>query len=286
MKGIIVSSVCGTYQIFVDGTKYEVKPRGKFRHNGVKPTVGDYCEFDEINSTIEKIYERKNKLIRPAIANIDRAYIVMSRKEPDFSPLLISKFLTYLNSLSIKGSLIITKMDKNEQNDEEINKWKEVYEKQGIDVYLLSLFDELDKERLVLDLKGHTSVFIGQSGVGKSSLLNYIYPGWDLKIGEYSFALGRGKHQTKEVILLPFEGGFIGDTPGFSSLELNLSKEELSEFFVGFKSYFGKCYFKDCLHIHEKSCLLKEDLDNDAYPNELYEHYLQLIKEIEQNKRR
>ena len=135
-------------------------------------------------------------------------------------------------------------------------------------------------------MKSKNSVFIGQSGVGKSSLLNYIYPEWELKIGEYSHALGRGKHQTKEVILLPFEDGFIGDTPGFSSLELNLTKEELAEHFIGFKKYFGKCYFKDCIHVHEKSCLLKDDLENKAYPYELYEHYLLLLKDIEQNKRR
>lgn len=285
MKGIIISSVCGTYTIDANGQKYEVKPRGKFRHNGVKPCVGDYCEFDENALIIEKILERKNKLIRPAISNIDKAYIVMSKSEPEFSPLLISKFLTYLSSLSIKGSLIITKMDKSE-DDNEILKWKSIYESQGIDVYLLSVHQDLDKEKLIQDLKGKTSVFIGQSGVGKSSLLNYIYPEWELKIGEYSYALGRGKHQTKEVILLPFMGGYIGDTPGFSSLDLNLTKDEIAEFFLGFNNFFGKCYFKDCTHTHEKNCLLKEALSLGNYPNELYEHYLLLLKEIEQNKRR
>ncbi len=285
MKGLIVSSLCGKYIVVSNNERYEVQPRGKFRYNGVKPCVGDYCEFDENSLTIESILERKNKLIRPLIANIDKAYIVMSKDEPEFSPLLISKFLTFLSSHLIKGALIITKMDKN-GTDEDIYKWKEIYENQGIDVYLLSVFQEGDKERLISDLKGKVSVFIGQSGVGKSSLLNYLYPEWKLKIGEYSYALGRGKHQTKEIILLPFEGGYIGDTPGFSSLDLNLTKEEISEFFIGFKKFFGKCYFKDCTHTHERNCLLKEAIDNGEYSKELYEHYLLLLKEIELTKRR
>ncbi len=284
MRGIIVSSVCGTYSIITEQQKYDVKPRGKIRFNGIKPTVGDICEFNENTLTIEKIFERKNILIRPSIANIDKAYIVMSTSEPEFSPLLVSKFLTYLNSLSIKGALIITKMDM--RHDEQINLWKSIYESQGIEVYLLSVYEELDKKKLEAELSSKTSVFVGQSGVGKSSLLNYLYPGFELKIGEYSSALGRGKHQTKEVVLLPYKNGYIGDTPGFSSLELNLSKEELSEFFIGFKQYFGKCYFNDCLHIHEKNCTLKENLSLGNYPQKLYEHYLLLIKEIEQNKRR
>lgn len=285
MKGLIVSSVCGKYEVISNNNRYEVQPRGKFRYKGVKPCVGDYCEFDENSLIIESILERKNKLIRPSIANIDKAYIVMSKVEPEFSPLLISKFLTFLSSFSIQAALIITKMDKDE-NDEEIKKWKAIYESQGIDVYLLSIFQDDDKERLINDLKNKISVFMGQSGVGKSSLLNYLDPNLKLKIGEYSFALGRGKHQTKEVILLPFEGGYIGDTPGFSSLDLNLTKEEISEFFLGLKHFFGKCYFKDCTHTHEKNCLLKEAIENNDYNKELYEHYLLLLKEIEMNKRR
>ncbi len=284
-KGRILASAYGTYQVISEGQSYLLKPRGLLRFQGVKPMVGDFCLFDDEQEMIMEILPRKNMLYRPMIANIDRAYVIMSVVKPDYSPLLVDKFLTYLLGQQIAPALIITKMDCCHE-DEKMEEWKRIYESLGIPVYFSSLNDKNDYERLKEALKTETSVFIGQSGVGKSSLLNYLFPKWERKIGEYSSSLGRGKHQTKEVILLPYEEGYVADTPGFSSLDLRLTIEEISHYFPGFSSYIGQCFFRDCHHLHEKGCSLKKAVEEGRYPLTLYEHYVDLVSQINDSKRR
>ena len=170
--------------------------------------------------------------------------------------------------------------------EEAMEKWKDLLKSLGYSTFFLSTKQEEDMKALKADIQGKTCLFLGQSGVGKSSLLNTIFPKWDLKIGSYSSSLGRGRHQTKEVLLLPYEGGYLADTPGFSSLELELTMQEIQENFPGFKPYIGHCFFKDCIHVHEKKCALKEAVEKEQYPQVLYDLYLELTKEITEDRRK
>lgn len=278
MRGRIVSLSCGIYSINVDGVIYNAPARGLFRNRGIKPLVGDEVEIDSNNLIINTVYNRVSELKRPPIANIDQMLIIESLKEPEFSYLLAFKYLTYANMNNIKAKIILTKVDK--QDDLKlISEIKETFKAIDIEVYVVS---NKTKEGLkeVKDLfANHISCLIGQSGVGKSSLINAIDKDFERKVGEYSKALGRGKHQTKEVILLPYEGGYIADTPGFSSLELNLYKEELAEFYPGFSEFFTKCYYSNCLHITENKCAVKERIEQGLYPKIAYDCYLKLSEE-------
>ena len=278
MRGRIVSLSCGIYSINVDGVIYNAPARGLFRNRGIKPLVGDEVEIDSNNLIINTIYNRVSELKRPPIANIDQMLIIESLKEPEFSYLLAFKYLTYANMNNIKAKIILTKVDK--QDDLKlINEIKETFKAIDIEVYVVSNKTGEGLKEVRELFANHISCLIGQSGVGKSSLINAIDKDFERKVGEYSKALGRGKHQTKEVILLPYEGGYIADTPGFSSLELNLYKEELAEFYPGFSDYFTKCYYSNCLHITENKCAVKERIEQGLYPKIAYDCYLKLSEE-------
>ena len=278
MKGKIVSLSCGIYSIESDGVIYNAPARGVFRNNGVKPMVGDDVEISEKSYVIASVYERKTFLKRPPISNIDQMLIVESLKEPEFSYLLAFKYLTYANMNGITPKIVLTKSDKNV----DANELKEIvncFKKLNIDVYVISnkTLEGIDEVRKLF--ANHVTCLIGQSGVGKSSLINAIDKDFERKVGEYSKALGRGKHQTKEVILLPYEGGYIADTPGFSSLELDLYKEDLAQFYPGFTKIFTNCYYSNCLHISENKCAVKQMIERDEYPKIAYDCYLKLSEQ-------
>lgn len=278
MKGLIVAITCGTYAVEADGVIYNTKPRGVFRNQGVKPVVGDSVEFDPDNSTIEVIYPRTSALKRPLIANISQMILVFSLKEPDFSYLLAFKYLTYANMNGIKAKIIVTKIDK--EHDEVLMKEiKDVFNSVNIETYFISNKTKEGIEEVKALFKDEVSCIMGQTGVGKSSLINAIDPNYEREIGEYSMALGRGKHQTKEVILLPYQGGYIADTPGFSSLELNLFKEDLAAFYPGFNSLYNKCYFANCLHLSENRCVVKEKVNLGEISSLAYDCYKKLSEE-------
>ena len=242
MKGLIVAITCGLYAIEAEGVIYKCKPRGIFRNQGIKPVVGDNIEFDPNELVIENVYPRGSYLKRPLIANISQIILVFSLKEPDFSYLLAFKYLTYANMNNIKAKLVITKIDK-EHDEKLINEIKESFKSINIETYFISNKTKEGLEEVKALFKDEVSCIMGQTGVGKSSLINAIDSNYERAIGEYSMALGRGKHQTKEVILLPYQGGYIADTPGFSSLELNLYKEDLAAFYPGFTNLYNKCYY-------------------------------------------
>lgn len=278
MKGLIVAITCGTYAVEAEGVIYNTKPRGVFRNQGVKPVVGDNVEFDPDNLTIEVIYPRSSALKRPLIANISQMILVFSLKEPDFSYLLAFKYLTYANMNGIRAKIIITKIDK-EHDQKIIDEIKEVFNSVNIETYFISNKTREGIEQVKALFKDEVSCIMGQTGVGKSSLINAIDPNYERQIGEYSMALGRGKHQTKEVILLPYQGGYIADTPGFSSLELNLYKEDLAIFYPGFNTLYNKCYFANCLHLSENRCVVKESVNKKEISSLAYECYKKLSEE-------
>lgn len=278
MDGLIVKSKYGTYSVLADGVIYQVTARGVFKNKKIKLMVGDLVSLSEGNFVINSIQPRKSELNRPNIANIDQILIVFSLREPNFSYHMALKYLTHANKNNIPASLVLTKSDICEE-DEEINQISSAFKSIGVPVYVVSNKTKKGIEEIRLLFKDKITCLMGQSGVGKSSLLNVINPDYQRSIGEYSKALGRGKHETKETILLPYENGFIADTPGFSSLDLDLSKEDLAIFYPSFANLYTKCYFSNCLHISEKKCAVKEYLEKNDIPKVIYDTYLKLSEE-------
>lgn len=278
MEGLIVASKYGTYSVLADGIIYQVTARGVFKNKKIKPLVGDKVSLSEGNFVIEKIFERKSTLNRPTIANIDQILIVFSLREPSFSYHMALKYLTHANKNHIPASLVLTKSDICDEQ-EEIENITKAFESIGIKVHVVSNKTKEGIEEIYSLFEDKITCLMGQSGVGKSSLLNVINPDYQRSIGEYSKALGRGKHETKETILLPYRNGFIADTPGFSSLDLDLSKEDLAAYYPSFTDLYTECYFSNCLHISEKKCAVKDYLEENNIPKVIYDTYLKLSEE-------
>ena len=278
MKGLIVALSCGVYSVSSEGIIYNLTARGVFRNQGVKPMVGDDVEFNPETMVIETIYPRSSALKRPPIANISQIILVFSLKEPEFSYILAFKYLTYANMYDIKAKLVLTKIDKN-VDEALVKDIKEVFSSVGVETYFVSNKTKEGLEEVKTLFANEISCVMGQTGVGKSSLINAIDVNYEREIGEYSFALGRGKHRTKEVVLLPYQGGYIADTPGFSSLDLNLFKEDLAAFFPAFNHLYNKCYYTDCLHVSESKCAVKEQLAEGNISQKAYDCYLKLLDE-------
>ena len=278
MKGLIVALSCGVYSVRADGIIYNLTARGVFRNQGIKPVVGDEADFNEETMVIETVYPRNSFLKRPPIANISQIILVFSLKEPDFSYLLAFKYLTYANMNNIKAKLVLTKIDK-DIDAELIKEIREVFSSVGTETYFISNKTKEGLDDVKALFANEVSCVMGQTGVGKSSLINAIDPNYEREIGEYSTALGRGRHRTKEVILLPYQGGYIADTPGFSSLDLNLFKEDLAAFFPAFNHLYNKCYYTDCLHISESKCAVKDALNEGKISSKAYECYQKLLEE-------
>ena len=278
MDGLIVALSCGVYSVSSEGIIYNLSARGIFRNQGIKPVVGDCVTFNPETMVIETVYPRSSFLKRPPIANISQIILVFSLVEPDFSYLLAFKYLTYANMNNIKAKLVLTKTDK--QIDENLIKQiKEVFSSVDVETYFISNKTKEGLKEVRALFNNEVSCVMGQTGVGKSSLINAIDPNYERAIGEYSFALGRGKHRTKEVILLPYQGGYIADTPGFSSLDLNLFKEDLAAFFPAFNHLYNKCYYTDCLHMSESKCAVKEAINAGKISLKAYECYQKLLDE-------
>ena len=278
MKGLIVALSCGVYSVRAEGIIYNLTARGVFRNQGIKPVVGDEVDFNEETMVIETVYPRNSFLKRPPIANISQIILVFSLKEPEFSYLLAFKYLTYANMNNIKAKLVLTKIDK-DVDTELINDIKNVFSSVGTETYFISNKTKEGLDEVKRLFTNEVSCVMGQTGVGKSSLINAIDPDYEREVGEYSNALGRGKHKTKEVILLPYQGGYIADTPGFSSLDLNLFKEDLAAFFPAFNHLYNKCYYTDCLHLSESKCAVKEAINEGKISQKAYECYQKLSEE-------
>ena len=285
MIGRIVAISYGVYSVNVNGVIYQTSPRGLFRKNHKKLCVGDIVLLDDENYVITDLMERSSVLKRPLISNVEQILVVFSLSEPSFSYYLALKYLCYANFNGIKAYLVLTKTDKDDLK--EGNSIKETFEKIGIKTFLVSNKSKEGVEEVKALFKEDTiTCFMGQTGVGKSSLLNSIDPEYDREVGEYSEALGRGKHKTKEVVLLPYMNGYLADTPGFSSLELDMSLEDVAHFYPGMKEHSLKCFYSNCLHISENKCEVKKNVEEGNIPSIIYESYLKLIEEIKGENRR
>ncbi|WP_162011603.1 ribosome small subunit-dependent GTPase A [Streptococcus sp. S784/96/1] len=277
MQGRIIKSLAGFYYVEADGQVYQTRARGNFRKKGQTPYVGDFIEFSaEENSEgyVLSIAERKNSLVRPPIVNIDQAVVIMSAKEPDFNSNLLDRFLVLLEHKKIRPIVYISKLDLLHSRAE-MDAIRAHYEVIGYEFCY-------SQEELLPYLTDKVTVFMGQTGVGKSTLLNKIAPELALETGEISDSLGRGRHTTRVVSLYNVYGGKVADTPGFSSLDYEVSTaEELNRAFPELKDISQSCKFRTCTHTHEPSCAVKEALEAGQLWQVRYDNYLQFLSEIE-----
>lgn len=278
MRGMIVRIVSNQYQVYVDGTVHNARPMGKLRLKG-KPLVGDHVmlEAHEDGLVIQEVLSRTNQLVRPSVANVDQVLLVMSCKEPDFSFTLVDRLIFMVSYEHIKPVIVLNKADLIEAS--EIEMIMNEYEPFGYDVIVLG--ENRDVAPLEAILKDKVSVLSGQSGVGKSSIMNRLNPTFQLNTQEISKSLGRGKHTTRHNELYEIGGGWIADTPGFSSLSFNhMEPLELAHSIIDFKPYLGECKYRDCLHINEPSCKIKEMIDAGKVSKHRHAHYCEIIQEI------
>ena len=280
MQGIIIKSLAGFYYVEADGQVYQTRARGNFRKKGQTPYVGDFVDFsaeDNSEGYILKIHERKNSLVRPPIVNIDQAVVIMSAKEPDFNANLLDRFLVLLEQKTIEPLIYISKLDLVEDRSQ-LDAYKAIYEKIGYP-FLYSL------EELLPHLDKKVTVFMGQTGVGKSTLLNKIAPELALETGQISDSLGRGRHTTRAVSFYNVNGGKIADTPGFSSLDYEVKESELlNDCFPELAEVSQGCKFRTCTHTHEPACAVKLALESGQVAQSRYDNYLQFLSEIEQTR--
>ena len=273
MEGQIVKILSNLYFVNSNNVIYECHSRGKFRNQNITPMVGDYVEFDKVNNYILDIKPRKNSLIRPVVANVDQAFIITSVKSPDFSSNLLDKLLTVIEFNDIKPIICLTKLDLlNKEEKKEIKKYIKYYKSIGYTVLTnKNLF------RIKRLFKKKTTVFTGQTGAGKSTLINKLDKKLNLETGEISKALGRGKHTTRHVELIELFKGKVLDTPGFSSIDLsNMTKEDIRDSFKEFKK--NPCPFRDCFHINEKECLIKKLVSEGKILESRYNNYIKFLK--------
>lgn len=281
-KGQIIKALSGFYYIRSnnDGI-YQTRARGKFRKQQETPLVGDYVTFDFTNKKegrILSIEERKNELIRPTIANVDVAVIVMSIVEPNFSSNLLDRYLVTLEQKNITPIIYISKCDL-VADIAEIMSLLAYYKQMGYDVILSNQNKYLTELKCLL--KGKLSVLMGQSGAGKSTLLNQLLPDLNLETAQISSYLNRGKHTTRHVEIHDVEGCYIADTPGFSAIDLtSISIYDLPEYFLDLKALSTNCRFRGCAHVNEPNCHVKEMVDKNESLAERYRNYLQFREEI------
>lgn len=280
MQGRVIKLISNKWTVEVEGKYYECSSIGKFRYQKISPLVGDIVEIDEKENIIKKILPRKNDLVRPPIANIDQALILVSCKEPNFSSNLLDKMLVVIEYNNVKPIICFTKYDLLEDT-KEIDEIIKYYKSIGYDVYINNSL--LDIKNI---LNGKLSVLTGQTGVGKSSLLNSLKKDLNLATGEISKALGRGRHTTRHVELLEIDGGLVADTPGFSSLDfIGMDKNDIKDNFIEFYHNQDKCKYKDCVHIKEDGCYIKTLVNEGKIRNTRYENYKKFIESIEEKRR-
>ena len=241
MKGQIIKVISNDYSVKYDDKVVVCKARGVFRNKNITPLAGDYCLFDEENKLITDILDRKNELKRPPVSNIDYAIVVMSTVEPEFSTNLVDKMINIIEFSNIKPIICISKSDL--YIDDKIKEYISYYKNIGYNV-----FYNTETDKILECIKGKTVILTGQSGAGKSSLLNRLDSNLNLKTDEISMALGRGKHTTRAIEFYEVEGSLIADTPGFSSLNFDqLTKEDIRDNFIEFNNYRDKCKYRDCM---------------------------------------
>ncbi|MGN0493165.1 MAG: ribosome small subunit-dependent GTPase A [Acutalibacteraceae bacterium] len=283
MNGIIIKAISGFYYVS-DGEKtYECKAKGSFRASGVSPLVGDRVRLEiteEEKGVVTAVLPRKNQLSRPPVANIDKLFIVSSYEKPAPNAYIIDKLTAIAEYKKIEPVIVFNKCDMGG-----FDSWERIYKTAGFKVFTVSAENGEGTDALKCELKDCVSAFTGNSGVGKSSILNVIFGDARLSTGAVSDKLGRGRHTTRhtELFALPF-GGFVADTPGFSSLENDCQdyefKESLVYCFRDLSKYADGCRFSSCTHTVEKGCCVLEAVKNGEISESRHKSYIALFEEL------
>lgn len=291
MQGKIIKGIAGFYYIYAeDGNIYECKAKGIFRKDNFKPLVGDNVEITVLNEeekegSVTSILPRRNSLIRPAVANVDQAFLIFAMENPKPNFLLLDRFLIMMEQQKIPVVICFNKKDVGEKK--EMKKLYEIYTGCGYCVVLSSTYEGEGMDEIREILKGKTTVVAGPSGVGKSSITNCMQGEVQMETGEISKKLKRGKHTTRHSQVIPVEKNtFLVDTPGFSSLYLtDMKEEELRDYFPEFVMYEPQCRFQGCMHIHEPGCAVKKALSEGKISQQRYDNYLALYEELKEKRR-
>ncbi len=280
MQGIIVKGIGGLYYVDINENVIECKARGKFRHKGETPMIGDEVIIEEENGKgiIIEILKRRNQLIRPAVANVTQAFVVVTSKNPDLNLSLLYKFLVLCEYNHVLPIICFNKMDIESEYSREIGN---MLNEAGYEIMYVQGKHGIGIEKLKKKINNNITVFCGPSGVGKSTLLNKVLGREAMKTGDISDKLKRGKHTTRHSELIRVEGGFLVDTPGFSSLELDfIDKEELQHLFPEFEGAKDQCKFNNCVHYKEPGCFIKEKVESGEINKSRYEFYIKTLEEI------
>lgn len=291
MQGKIIRGIAGFYYVHVPEIGIlECKAKGIFRKNKLKPLVGDFVEvsiLDEENKkgNIDEVLERKNELIRPAVANIDQALVIFAIKKPEPNLNLLDRFLIMMEQKDIPCVLVFNKSDL--ATEEEKETLRAIYQNSGCKILFISAKQNQGIEEIRNVLEGKTSTVAGPSGVGKSSLINQLQSGISMETGSISEKIERGKHTTRHTEFIPIgDDTFIMDTPGFSSLAVfDMEKEELEQFYPEFDDYRDTCRFNGCSHTHEPGCSVKEAIEEGKISKERYENYKLIYEELKNRKK-
>ena len=279
MKGLIIKNISNDYLIKAENNLYNCKPRGKFRKDKIIPLVGDKVEFNEQDKYITKIYPRKNSLIRPSVSNVDQALIVTSVKTPNFDTNLLDKLLTIISFNNIEPVISFTKLDLLDNKEQkEIETYINYYNNLGYKTVTNSKKENFSN---IFDKK--ITVLAGQSGAGKSSLLNLLNPTLKLQTNEISKALNRGKHTTRHTELYKLLGGYIADTPGFSQVDFRkMTKYDIRDNMKEMFDNLHECKYRDCMHIKEDGCKVKQLLAEGTILKSRYNNYKLFISSVDE----
>jgi ribosome biogenesis GTPase len=298
-QGIIMKALSGYYYVLdqAGGAPVQCRARGIFKKRGESPLVGDQVEYEKTENgegMVDRILPRRTELIRPPVANADLAVLVFSVVRPELNLLLLDKFLLHIEHTGLDALLVWTKTDRIPEGPEgdevraHMERASRLYTSIGYEVLVTSSLLGDGIADLQARLAGHIAVFAGQSGVGKSSLLNALVPGLTIQTSEISERLGRGKHTTRHVELVPLPGGgIVADTPGFSQLDFTeLGIEDIGSCFREFRELSAGCKFRGCTHIHEPNCAVRAAVDRSEAAQSRYDHYKEFMIEWKEKPRR
>lgn len=283
IKGKIIKGIGGFYYVETADAVYECKARGNFRNMKITPLVGDNVEISvnqNSDNRIENILERKNSLVRPPLANLDRLFIVSSIVDPAVNTYSIDKMTALAEFKGIEPVIVFTKIDLSTDYE----KYETIYKQAGFSVICCNALSGDGAEKILPFLDGVTSAFTGNTGVGKSTLLNSLDETLGLATGETSQKLGRGRHTTRHCELFRVGGGYVADTPGFSSLDFEknetIFKDELFDCFREFRPFFGMCKFSTCAHINEKGCAVCKAVSDGVIPQSRHDSYVKMYDSV------
>ena len=289
MKGKIIKLLSGIYTVVTSEGKIECTAKGGFRKLGISPVPGDFVEisaFSDGSGRIEEILPRNNYLIRPNVSNVDALCYVSSYSKPTPYQYTIDKMLVISNSVGVEPILIFNKSDLDDEDD--VQALADLYKTIGYAVFCVSAETGTGLEELQAALAGKTVIFAGNTGVGKSSIINKLFPDLHLKTGEISDKLGRGRHTTRHIELFSMGDGYLADTPGFGALELDgysIKASELETYFPEFSPFISDCSYLNCAHINEKDCGVRNAMESGMISSGRYDSYRQMYQYLKESER-